>query len=206
MKKKIAIFKTGTLPQAYPLKQSIATSIGRTIARHAYLDSILASVLYTLLSISPKQGRAAIRLPPARRYAQTVQQLFRYLKIQTIYDFNSLASKLDAADRARNVLAHSIYLYDKDSGKVRIQIVTGSWELGPDVEREPRAITPETPIVDRSFLSKQRASIEAAIKRAHKLQLVTGYALATLSKKRRTQAAWDRRHHPQTGSSAPTPP
>lgn len=193
----------GTLPQAYPLKPSIATSIGRTVARHAYLDSVLASILYSLLSISVKQGRVAIRMPPARSYAQTIEKLFRYLKIDTIYNFNSLGRKLDAADRARNILAHSLYLDDKDSGKVRIQIVVGSWELGENVESEPRAITPETPIVDRAFLSKKRAAVEAAIKRAQKLQLVTGYALATLNKKRRTQAEWNRRHHPQTGSSTP---
>ena len=57
---------------AEALPAGIAASIGRMIARHSYLEWMLASVLYALLSIAVKQGRLAVRIPPPRLYITTV--------------------------------------------------------------------------------------------------------------------------------------
>ena len=194
MKNKIAIFEGGVSPLAHGLPSNIAASIGRTLVRHTYMESLQRAAVNLLLEISIKQGRVAVRLPQAKAYPKLIQTLLQFHgHYSNVIKFKNLALALDAADNARNILAHSLIMKDPKIGKYRIQIVRGSWELDQDVFSVSRALQPETPILDRAFLKARRAEVEAGIKLAKQLLKLVAVTMRALNEKRCTQAAWDRR-------------
>ena len=200
MKSKFAHFSGETAPIAPSLPQSAAASIGRTILRHAFLESILSKIVYSLLGISSKQGRVAVRLPPASRYVSTVQDLLLFHKIiAPTYNFRALAKALNDADSARNTLAHSIFLRRPESGELLIQIVRGSWELDQDVISVSRALQPQGKPVNRAFLKAQRAAVENGIRAARDFHTFVKHWLGVANEKRRTLPEQDRRRRSSDG-------
>ena len=201
MKKKSAIIKMERGRTAQGLPSNIAASIGRTIARHAFLDYILLNMISTLLHVSIKQTRVAIRLPPASRCAAVIKDLIHFLKLRTSYNFKQFGRKLTEADDARNVLAHAIFIKDPETKKYRIQITRGSWEFPQDVETVSRALYPESPFLDRQFLATKRAVVEVAIREALLLQRHIEAALRGLNEIRRTKPEANRRRTQETDAS-----
>ena len=195
VKRKVAVFKGGMSPIAKGVKTSIAASIGRTITRYSYLEWVMGNCLHTLLEISIKQRRVAVRIPPTRLFVGMVQDLLAFHRGKASFDFVSLQKKLEAADKARNVLAHSVLI--NANGKIHIQIVSGSWELPQDVERVTRALMPETPVVDAKFLKEKRRAVEDGIRAIRKLEAFLGGAMHTLHEMRRTKTEWNRRRQGQ---------
>ena len=196
MKKKIAIFEGKVSPIVRSLPPSVAASIGRTLVRHTYLESLLLKTINNLLEISIKQGRLAVKLPPVKAYPKLIESLLQFHGLYgNAIKFKKIGLVLDVADRARNILAHSIIL--KEKGRLHIQIVRGSWELDQEAFSVNRALQPETPLLDRAFLTARRAEVERGITAARGLLNLTVATMQALHEKRRTQAVWDRRHHPQ---------
>lgn len=192
MKDKRAVFQKSMAPIAKSLKGSIAASIGRTIVRHSFLEWLQARIIHRLLEISVKQGRLAVKVPRPQAYPDLINHLLQFQGVTIDYPFNRLGNKLDRAERARNALAHSIFI--KEGNNLKIQLVTGSWEDFPqDVIPVKRALTPQSVLVDRTYLNKQRRLVEDAIKEIINLQKTVFHVLDTLHKKRRTESAWDRR-------------
>jgi hypothetical protein len=177
------------------LPASKAASIGRTLTRFSYLEWRMAKTIYSLLGIGIKQGRVAVRLGQLRPAALTAEGLLEALRVRTDYNFNQLGKKLDAAERARNMLAHS--LYTKKAGQIHIQVVRGSWDLPQGVEGIRRAVDPESRLVDRKFLGEQRKAVEVGIKAAEEFRAVVASILNMVNEKRRTNPQLDRR---KTGS------
>src|SRR5207247_9168872 len=100
MKKRFAFFGGGMAPLAQTLRQSVAARIGRTITRHTYLDWILAKIVYSLLGISIKQARVAVRLPPPSRYIAMVQDLLLFHKLYMRgFNFRAFKTTIEDADR-----------------------------------------------------------------------------------------------------------
>jgi hypothetical protein len=191
MKKKPHLVSApNTLARGLP--SNVAASIGRTIARHAYLDWVLASIIHNLLGISIKQGRVAVRLPMARTYVTMVKDLMTFLGISVTVNLNSLYKSLEKADGARNSLAHSIFMRD-EAKKLKIQLVRGSWEFGQEYETVKRVLMPEGRDVTREFLKQQRAHVESALSIALQLHREVKSQLRALSEERRTLPAMDRR-------------
>src|ERR1051325_5492960 len=108
-----------------------------------------------------------------------------------------------AADTARNILSHSLYV--EDQGKIVIQMVKGNWEEVPeDVEAVNRALNPEVAVVDRAFLAKQRRAVDVAIRQALRVDRAVGAVLKALNEKRATEADWDRRSRPHSAAATPS--
>lgn len=182
--KKAAFPPADMVPLAEKLRQSMAASIGRTIARHSYMDWILASVLHEALGISIKQGRLAVRAPPPNNYVRLLTDLMAFHRVK-INIQGSFVTAFTKADAARNDLAHSLYMRGGD-GKIYIQLVRGSWDLEPDVVNEKRAVTPESRLVDRAFLTEKRKDVEVGIKAAKLLDAQIRALLQALNGARRT--------------------
>lgn len=197
MKTKIAVFKGGTQPIAQSLPSGVAASIGRTIVRYTYLESILAGCIHKLLEISIKQGRVAVKLPLAHGYQKLFQTLLQYHGVysQTLNtELTKFGKILLAAETARNIFAHSLIIKHKDTGRLHIQVVRGDWDLqDQQAFSVNRALQPETQILDRTYLRKRRAEVEAAIKAAQHLATVVAQIMRALNEKRRTQSDLDRR-------------
>jgi hypothetical protein len=192
MQKK-TVFNPALEPIAQVLPEQVAASIGRTIARHSYLEWVLGQVLYSLLEISIKQGRAVVQRPQPRQYAASIQGLCAFQKIECDFDFDELNARVEAADRARDMLVHSVYMRDINVRGERIHLVHGSWARPQDAEIIRTGEWPDTPVLDRAFLAKLRKDVDDAVKRAESLQKLIDDLLRKLHELRRTNRKYDRR-------------
>jgi hypothetical protein len=188
MPRKPAMFNTALVPLTQPLPSSIAASIGTTLARHAYLDWVLGQVMYSLMEISIRQGRVILKLPRPRQYIAAVRDLFAFHALESDYNFEQLARRLETAERVRAVLTRSHYMRDTGSRTSRIQIARALWDPGPGGETQP-----ESQVVDRRFLAARRKEVEDAIRAAERLRAVTDKLLRALHEMRRKRPRLNRR-------------
>ena len=127
MPKKPMSLNSALVPLDKSLPTEIAAAIGTIVARHAYLDWLLGQVMYSLMEISIKQGRVIMKLPRPRVYIAAVKELLEFHEIETKYDFEDLAKRLEKADRARRELTRSVYMRDTDSRELRILLARSHW-------------------------------------------------------------------------------
>ena len=193
MKRTERRFRQPTAPIAGELPPSIAAAVGRAIARHSYLDWLLANILYALLSIPIRQGRVAVKIPPPPLYITTVADLLAYLRLHMDFNLEALQRKLVAADQARNILSHSVFTRDARSGKIHIELVSGAWDEAQDVEAARKDFRSGSVEVTRAFLAAKRAAIEDAIKATRHFAERINDGLQALNERRRTRRAMDRR-------------
>jgi len=182
------MFNTALVPLTQPLPTAIAASVGATLARHAYLDWVLGQVMYSLMEISIRQGRVILKLPRPRQYIAAVRDLFAFHGIESDYNFEQLARRLEAAERVRALLTRSAYMRDTGSRTLRIQIARALWDPGPGGETQP-----ESQVVDRRFLVTRRKEVEDAIRAAERLRRVTDKLLRVQHEMRRKRPRLDRR-------------
>jgi hypothetical protein len=181
-------------PIARELPPGLAATVGRIIARHSYLDWLLANILYALLSIPIKQGRVAIKIPPPPLYVRTVSDLLAFLRLHLAFNLEALERKLVAAEQARNILCHSVFTRDARSGKIHIELVSGAWDEAEDVEAARKNIRSESLAVTRAFLAGKRAAIEDAIEATRHFAGRVNDGLQALNEIRRTRRTMDRRN------------
>ena len=193
MRPKPIRFNPALEPISQGLPNAIAESVGRTIARHSYLEWVLGQILYSLLEISIKQGRKVVQRPEPAQYVAAVQGLFAFHKLETRFNFATLCRKVEAADRARDALAHSVYMRDVNQRGTKVYLVRGSWARGLEFESVSRDLWPEAPLLDRAFLGRLRDDVEDAVARAEKLRDLTDKLLRKLHDMRRTTPGLNRR-------------
>ena len=193
MKRTERRFRSPMAPLAGELPPSMAAAVGRAIARHSYLDWLLANILYALLSIPIRQGRVAVKIPPPPLYITTVADLLAYLRLHMDFNLEALQRKLVAADQARNILSHSVFTRDARSGKIHIELVSGAWDEAQDVEAARKDFRSGSVEVTRAFLAAKRAAIEDAIKATRHFAERINDGLQALNEIRRTRRAMDRR-------------
>jgi hypothetical protein len=188
MPRNSAMFNTALVPLTQPLPTTIAASVGATLARHAYLDWVLGQVMYSLMEISIRQGRVILKLPRPRQYIAAVRDLFAFHGLDTDYNFEQLARRLESAERVRALLTRSAYMRDTASRTLRIQLARALWDPGPGGETQP-----ESQVVDRRFLAARRKEVEDAIRAAERLRRATDKMLRALHEMRRNRPRLDRR-------------
>jgi hypothetical protein len=151
------------------------------------MQTVQAKILYSLLGISIKQGRAVeIGVPAPSRYLRIVKDLLLFHEVHLQASLEPIKKALDKADNARNILAHSVFLNDKQTGELKIQIVRGAWELERDVVSVSRALQPEGRRVNRAFLKEQRAAVENGIREINRLARVVHRALEDVNSLRQS--------------------
>jgi hypothetical protein len=193
MPKSRSVFNSSLEPLDASLPDDIARSVGRLIARHSYMEWILGQVLYSLLEISIKQGRAVVRRPEPGQYVAAVQGLYAFHKLETTFNFDRLAQAIARADAACEALVKSVYMHDTDRKSSPIYLVRGSWSAGLDLDAVSRDAWPDTPVVDAALLEQLREEVEAAVARAQRLRATTDKLLRRMHEQRRTNPRLNRR-------------
>ena len=193
MATKKSVFNPALEPLTQPLPEAIASTIGRVIARHSYMEWLLGQVMYSLLEISIKQGRAVVQRPQPRQYAASIQGLCAFQKIDCKFDFDDLTQRVEAADRIRDALVHSVYMRDVNVRGDRIHLVHGSWARAAEMDVIKTGEWPDTPVLDRAYLAEVRKVIEDAVKRAEALLVTIDTLLRQLHELRRSNRKYDRR-------------
>lgn len=190
--KRFEMINSALVPLATGLPAAIAASIGVTLARHAYLDWVLGQVMYSLMEISIKQGRVIMKLPRPSHYIAAVKDLFGFHGLDTGFDFEDLARRLETSERTRNLLTRSVYMRDSSSKAVAIHLARSPWDPGPGGETQP-----ESQKVDRKFLAGRRKDVDDAIRAAEKLQAVANRQLRKMHELRRSRPGFNRRKSPR---------
>ncbi len=193
MATKKSVFNPALEPITQPLPEAIASSIGRAIARHSYMEWVLGQVLYSLLEISIKQGRAVVQRPQPRQYVASIQGLCAFQKIDCRFDFDDLTRRVEAADRLRDALVHSVYMRDVNARADRVHLVHGSWARPAEVDVIRTGEWPDTPVLDRNYLANARKVIDDAVKQAEALLVTVDTLLRQLHELRRSNRKYDRR-------------
>jgi hypothetical protein len=170
---------TALEPLARPLPAEAASAVGALVARHTYLDWVLGQVMYNLMEISMKQGRVIMKLPRPRVYIAAVKELLEFHKLPVRVNFESLAGKLEAAERARREVTRSIYMVDRDTGGIHLS--RSPWDPGPGGDTQP-----ESQALDSRYLAARKKEIEEAVAAAEKLRALTDRLLRNLHAKRKT--------------------
>lgn len=186
------VFNSALVPLAEGLPGSIAANIGVTLARHAYLDWVLGQVMYSLMEISIKQGRVIMKLPRPSHYIAAVRDLFDFHGLETSFDFDELARRLETSERTRNLLVRSVYMRDSSTKEGTVHLARSPWDPGPGGETQP-----ETQKVNRKFLASRRKEVDDAIRAAEKLQSVANKLLRKMHELRRSRPGFNRRKSPR---------
>jgi hypothetical protein len=134
------------------------------------------------MEISIKQGRVIMKLPRPRVYIAAVRELLEFHKLNMKFDFDGLAERLEAADRARREITRSIYMSDSDDRS--IHLARSPWDPGPGGDMQP-----ESQAVDPRYLAAKRRDIEEAVAAAEKLRAMTDTLLRNLHAKRKSKAS-----------------
>lgn len=187
------VFNSALEPLTASPRDDISRAIGRIVARHSYLEWILGQVLFGLLEISIKQGRAVVQRPNPRQYAAAVQGLYTFHKLPDKVNFTRLAEALERAKAARDTLANSVLMSDPGTRSSPVYLVRGSWSRGSDLESISQDAWPETPIATASYLARLRDDVENAVKQAERLRATTDTLLRKLHEQRRTHPGLNRR-------------
>jgi hypothetical protein len=190
--KRSEVFNSALVPLAAGLPAQIAANVGGTLARHAYLDWVLGQVMYSLMEISIKQGRVIMKLPRPSHYIAAVKDLFGFHGLETNYDFEELARKLETSERTRNLLTRSVYMRDSSSKEGMVHLARSPWDPGPGGETQP-----ESQKVDRKFLAGRRKDVDDAVRAAEKLQTETNKLLRKMHELRRSRPGFNRRKSPR---------
>lgn len=193
MTKSKSVFNSALEPLASSPPDDIARSMGRIVARHAYMEWVLGQVLYGLLEISIKQGRAVVNRPEPRQYAAAVQGLYAFHKLPAKFNFDRLADAIARADLARETLLASVLMRDNGRKSSPLYLVRGSWSRGADLEATRQDAWPETPRADAAYMGRLRDDVEDAVARAEKLRDTTDRLLRKLHEQRRKDPRLNRR-------------
>jgi hypothetical protein len=161
---------TALEPRTAPLPDEAAAAVGALVARHTYLDWVLGQVMYNLMEISIKQGRVIMKLPRPRVYIAAVRELLDFHELNVKFDFEALAGKLEAADRARRELTRSIYMTDSDDGTIHLS--RSPWDPGPGGDTQP-----ESQSLDARYLAARRRDVDDAVAAGEKLRALVDKSL-----------------------------
>lgn len=183
MPKKPTTFNAALDPLTGELPRDVAQAVGDVVARHSYLDWVLGQVMYDLMEISIKQGRVIMKLPRPRVFVTAVKDLFEFHGLESGYDFDALAEKLEAAHVACRELTRSVFMGDAGD----VFLVRSPWDPGPGGDLQP-----ESQRIDAKLLAAKRKEVEDAVKAAEKLRTLTDKLLRD-SHARRARPGFDRR-------------
>ena len=181
-------------PIAQGLPTNFAASVGRIIARWAYVEWLLSQAIYDMLGIGPKQGRISVRTPRAEDCITMIEELLQSHRLALSENFGPAKTILRNAENKRNTLAHSIWLKVPKTKEIRIQVTKGNWNLGPNGKVSKKVI-PEGIPVNAALLASYRNEVEIAVKTALHVRQVVILAMTALQDIQRERAQTD--HQPR---------
>lgn len=152
------------------LPNSLAASLGRMIARHAYLEFVLASSLHRIIGVDYAVGRVAVVNPRGGDILDRMQELAEIYGLAVHpFPWKEFRKTLTDLKTWRDIYAHSPWVYNKQARRYWLYITTGSRVEKPGGPSLKRKIYPEGKPIAVSDLTAFRKEIEKAIRQAHVL-------------------------------------
>lgn len=131
------------LAAAIPIKDipnDIAAVVGNIIAKWSYAESLARVAAYSLLGVSPQEGRLAVREPDIKNYILMIRDLAALHGVKFSANPTKLAEHLGEIASFRNAIAHGNWVTVNDALYLRVTVGTWTTQYGRKVSRK---ITPQ---------------------------------------------------------------
>ena len=92
------------------LPASLNEGVGACIVAYAALETAINGMIYMLLDLSDDEGRIAFKDFPLPERWRIIKDLMDLNSITTKIDFNGMDNKLDKVKKARDALAHGVWV------------------------------------------------------------------------------------------------
>ena len=153
-----------TLPIINDLPGPILAGIGRVIILWAHQEHLLRTIIYSLLNLSPKQGRIAVRSPRVEDVITMIKHLILVEDIKVDgFDFQGFTIELKRLEKWRDKLSHGIWAFHPETKKYVVQDTAGIWKPSPHKPKVSKRISPEGIAVTEDQLSKLIKAISLTI-------------------------------------------
>ncbi len=150
----------GPMVVRYRLPVSYSTEIGRFISRWAHLEWIMQETAYTMLKMSPKIGRIALREPRVNDYLTMLEDLTKICGITISWDWQKLRNAARPMEKFRNQLAHGVWLHDPNSKYPTLRQARGRYPSRPGAKTENAKINPASMPVPLRELKNAIAGVD----------------------------------------------
>ena len=172
------------LPSIPKLPAPMNREIGRIIVGFAFFEYTLTRIAYDLLSINPKQGRTAVRGPRGNELVEMVQDLCNLANLKLHFNWKSLISRAKYINSRRDLLAHGVWLRDKNTNNYLLLRTRGQWTPEPHKSgRLKRAISPQGEQHALEDLISIYSEIEVLFEACDELKSKVEIGLESLQKK-----------------------
>jgi hypothetical protein len=157
-------------PTTLDLPDDIAAGVGRLMAHWSYQTFLLAKVTYTILGVSPKQARVAVRDPRPEDYVTMIEELMGLAGLTTSVSMKALKSGLKELKSLRDTIAHGLWLRNTETDALHIQMIAGSWQPDSKARKSvSRRVSPEGRPVTVAGLETMRQGTVVTINQTTKL-------------------------------------
>jgi hypothetical protein len=137
------------------LPSSYLRGIGKIIMANALLENHVSELIFTLLKLTPNEGRVAFEYRGASTMFTLARRLLELHGITPKIDVIDLEECIRDCCQARDQIAHGVW-YKKDD-VIRLRLTAGSYET-PEGKRS-RAITPEGKIIPPDYWEHTQMTI-----------------------------------------------
>jgi hypothetical protein len=123
--------KVGSFPVIRELPAEYYPIIGRIMVDWAYLESLLHDSAYAMLRLNRVQGRLAVRSPRANEIVSMIEELMSLQSFKTTVNTKELKKALEKVSKARDALAHGIWVKHEATTTPVLQVISGSFQIEP---------------------------------------------------------------------------
>lgn len=147
----------------------ISVLVGRVVAHWSFLEWLLRQCTYTLLGVSDRFGRIAVRDPRPEEHVRMIQELMELAGFSTSIKLSDLMEDLRALKNLRDSIVHGVWTENVDTGRLTISIDSGTWSPPKLTGKVSRRVVPEARGIDAEGLETVCSGIHDCILRVQRL-------------------------------------
>ena len=112
--------------RTHKLPALLLREIGRIITLFACIEHEMNHITYSLLRLSPAEGRLAVTRQNVRSRFHLISVLLKLNGVSVTHNVKALASEIEALEGMRDWVAHGVW--SKNNGVFLLQISRGTWK------------------------------------------------------------------------------
>ena len=134
------IYETPCSKLTTELPPKLFEAIGRVIVVYSSIEQEVRNIIYSILKISPAEGRVAITNPDTANNLSTIEKLLKINGIETPPNFREFKKEMQDLVEIRNWLSHGVWT--QIDGKPYLQITHAKDWKPNDQDEISRKIVP----------------------------------------------------------------
>lgn len=134
------------------LPAKLLKEIGRIVTVFSCIEHEIRWITYTLLRVTPQEGRLAVQEPRVRDSFEVIKSLMKIHSVTVTHNVDALASEIGEMESVRDWLAHGVWT--RVDGELRLQITAGKWQPPGEKIGVRRKIIPAAALVTHQHIRK----------------------------------------------------